>query len=73
MKTYSGVEVELHAFLTSVLDGDERSASLNGRSTLWIGGWMDSRAGLDVVAKKNIPASVGNRATAAQNIALSLN
>jgi hypothetical protein len=33
MKTYWGVEVQLHAFLTSALDGGEWSASRPGRFT----------------------------------------
>jgi hypothetical protein len=33
MKTYGGVEVQLHAFLSSVLDRSERSASLRGHFT----------------------------------------
>jgi hypothetical protein len=52
MKTYGGVEVKLHAFLTSVLDGGEWSASRPGRfiprerspGSRWIGSWVDSRA-----------------------------
>jgi len=31
MKTYKGVEVEFHAFLTLALDGGAYSASLSGR------------------------------------------
>jgi hypothetical protein len=46
MKAYGGVEVYLHAFLTSALDGSEWSASRPGRftpmerapGTHWIGG-----------------------------------
>jgi hypothetical protein len=33
MKTYWGVEIQLHAFLTSALDGGEWSASHPGRFT----------------------------------------
>jgi hypothetical protein len=48
MKTYWGMEVQLHAFLISALDGGEWSASRPGRftprervrGTHWIGGWV---------------------------------
>jgi hypothetical protein len=64
MKTYWGVEVLLHAFLTEALDGGEWSASRPGRfnprerapGTHWRGGWMGPRAGLDAVVKKKIPS-----------------
>jgi len=54
------VEVQLHAFLTSALDGHERSTSRPGRftpgkeppDTHWIGSWVGRRAGLDAVAKR---------------------
>jgi hypothetical protein len=41
MKTYGGMEVQLHVFFTSALDGGEWSASRSGRSnpsegTLWL-------------------------------------
>jgi hypothetical protein len=57
MKTYWGVEVELHAFLTSVLGGGEWSASCSGRfipCTHYMGGWVESSAVMDVVAKRKI-------------------
>jgi hypothetical protein len=65
MKMYWGVEVQLHGFLTLVLDGGEWSASHPGRftprerapGTHWIGGWVGTRAILDVVVKKKIPSS----------------
>jgi hypothetical protein len=64
IKTYGGVEVYLHAFLISALDGGEWSASHPGRytnrerspDTHWIGGWVGPRAGLDAVTKRNIPS-----------------
>jgi hypothetical protein len=58
MKTYGGVEVQLRAFLTSVLDGSEWSASAPGkgaRSTHWIEGWVGPGAGLDAMAKRENP------------------
>jgi len=33
MKTYGGIEVEIHTFLTSALHGDKWSASRSGRFT----------------------------------------
>jgi hypothetical protein len=64
MKTYWGVEVYLHAFLTSAQDGGEWSASRPGRfiprgsapDTHWIAGWVDPRAVLDTVLKRKIPS-----------------
>jgi hypothetical protein len=58
MKTYEGVEVYFHAFLTSALDGGEWSASRLGHfipgenvsGTDLIGGFVGPRAGLDEVA-----------------------
>jgi len=55
MKMYGGVEVYLHALLTSTLDGGEWSASrsvpfnptVRAPVTHWIGGWVDPRAGLE--------------------------
>jgi hypothetical protein len=56
------VEVYLHAFLTSILDGDELSVSrpchFTPREiapvTHWIWGWVGPRAGLDRVVKRKI-------------------
>jgi hypothetical protein len=56
------VDVQLHAFLTSALDGGEWSASRPGRfthregtpGTHWIGGWVGPRAVLDAVVKRKI-------------------
>jgi hypothetical protein len=60
MKAYGGVNVQIHIFLTSVLAGREWSATLPGplypqrMSPRYhcIGGWVDSRAGLDDVKKR---------------------
>jgi hypothetical protein len=57
------MEVELHAFLNSALDGGEWSASCPGCFTTggralcthWTGGWVGLRAGLDTVAKRKDP------------------
>jgi len=64
------VEVYLHAFLTSALDGDDWSASHHDRFTPWeiaynticTWGWVGPRAGLDAVANTEIPiiAPAGN-------------
>jgi hypothetical protein len=59
MKTYRGVDVQIHVFLASALVVGEWSASHPGRftprerapGTHWIGGWVDPRAGLDNVDK----------------------
>jgi hypothetical protein len=73
MKTYWGMEVQLHAFLTSALDGSEWSASRPDRftprkrvpGTHWTGGWVGPRAVLDAVMKKKIlsPRRVSNPRT----------
>jgi hypothetical protein len=60
MKTYRGVDVWIHVFLTSVLVGGEWTTSRPGRFTpgeralnsLWTGGWVGPRAGLDDVEKR---------------------
>jgi len=60
LKTYGGVEVRFHAFLTLALDGGEQSASCppplyseeGAFSAQWTGGWVDHRASMDVVAKE---------------------
>jgi hypothetical protein len=60
MKTYGGVDVQIHVFLTSTLAGGEWSALRPGRftpgerapGTHWIGGWMGPRAGLGDVEKR---------------------
>jgi hypothetical protein len=59
MDTQGGMEVYIYVFLTSALDGGERSASRPGSftseetdpGTHWIGVWMGPRAGVDAVAK----------------------
>jgi hypothetical protein len=60
MKAYGGVDVWIHIFLTSALDGGQRSTSRPGRfnppeiapGTQWIGGWVDASAGLEDVEKR---------------------
>jgi hypothetical protein len=59
MKTYGGVGVQIHIFLTSALFGGEWSASRPGRftpsetapGTHWIGGCVDPRGHPDVLKK----------------------
>jgi hypothetical protein len=58
MKTYRGVDVQIHIFLTSALAGGEWSASRPCRFNPgkepryhFIGGWVDPRAGLDDMEK----------------------
>jgi hypothetical protein len=79
MKTYWGMEVYLQAFLVSVLDGEECSASLPDRFTPevrvpishWIGGRVGPTAGLDAVAKRENPiiAPAGNWTPVVQPVA----
>jgi hypothetical protein len=55
MKTYRGVDVQIHVFLTSALAGGKWSASrpsLFNPGIHWIGGWVGPRAGLDDVEKR---------------------
>jgi hypothetical protein len=76
-----GVEVQLHAFLTSALDGSEWSASHPGlftpgeraSGTLLIS-WAGSRVGLDVVAKRQnlLLILAWNRNPVVQSISQSL-
>jgi hypothetical protein len=59
MKTYGGVDVYTHVFLTLALVGVEWSVSRLDRftpgerapCTHWIGGWVGPRAGLDDMEK----------------------
>jgi hypothetical protein len=57
-------EYGMKAFLTSVLDEDESSASRPSRfnpralGTHWIGGWVGPSAGLDAVEKRKIPQTL---------------
>jgi hypothetical protein len=60
MKTYVGMDVGIHIFLTSAIVGGECSASHPGRftpgerapGTHWIGGWVGPRADLDDAEKR---------------------
>jgi hypothetical protein len=61
MKAYGGVEVQLHAFLTSVIHGREWSSARPGRftpgknpGTHWIRGWVGSSVGLDVLEHREM-------------------
>jgi hypothetical protein len=76
MKTWE-VGAIAPVFLTSVLDGDEWSASCPYRYTLgetaqsiyWIGGWVSTRAGLDAMNEK-ILVPAGIRTPTFQPVAL---
>jgi hypothetical protein len=67
MKTYGGVDVWIHVFLTSALVRDEWSGSCSCRftpgertpGTHWTGGWVDPRAGLDDMEKRTFLALPG--------------
>jgi hypothetical protein len=55
MKTYRGVNVQIHVFSTSTLAGRGCAASRPGRfilGTHWIGGWMGPSVGQDDVEKR---------------------
>jgi hypothetical protein len=62
MKTYGGVDVQIHIFFTSALVIGEWSASHPGRLSAgerapgiqWIGSWVGPRAVLDVVERGKI-------------------
>jgi hypothetical protein len=63
VKTHWGVEIQLHPFLTLVLDGREWSALRPAESALgthWIGVSLGPRASLDVVVKKPLIAPARN-------------
>jgi hypothetical protein len=63
MKTYGGVEMYFHAFLTSALGIGDWSASHTSRFTLGkrtssthcVGGWVGPRAGLNVASEGKSP------------------
>jgi hypothetical protein len=69
MKTYGGVDVQIHVFLTSALVGAEWSASLPDRfnpgesapGKHWIGGWVGPGTGLDDIERRKNVASTGTR------------
>jgi hypothetical protein len=79
-RSTGGVEVYLHACLTSTLEGGECSASRPARFTpreksssiYWTGGWLRPRACLDAVAKRKIAATAGNRTPVIRAVAQSL-
>jgi hypothetical protein len=68
MKTYGGVDAQIHIFLASALVGGEWSALRPCRftpverapGTHWIGSWVDLRIGLDEVEKILDPTGTRN-------------
>jgi hypothetical protein len=67
MKVYGGMEVNFHAFLTSVTNEGEWSASCfrftprkKDYCTLWMGSSVDPRVILDISVKKNANITVRN-------------
>jgi hypothetical protein len=56
------MKVQIHAFITSKLDGCDWTASLPGSFTAsgthWIGGWVGPRAVLEAVVKRKNPIIV---------------
>jgi hypothetical protein len=67
MKTYQGVAVEIHVFLTSALVRGEWSASCPGHftpeerapGTHWIGGWVGPRTSLDDIQNRKFLTLLG--------------
>ena len=55
-KSIGGAEVQLHSFLTSVIDGCEWSTLCLGKNhgTHWIGGGVGPKNNLDVVKQRKI-------------------
>jgi len=79
METHGGVELQLHAFLTSAPGGGEWSALClscffpSERVLIhWLGGWMGHRTGLVAVAKSKIHAPARNQILIIQPVAQSL-
>jgi hypothetical protein len=69
MKTYGGVDVQIHIFLSSALDGGECSATSpgcftpgeNALCTHWIGGWVGPGRRSGRRGKENIIYPTGTR------------
>jgi hypothetical protein len=67
MKTYRGVDVQIHVFLTSALVGGEWTASHRGcfipeeraPCTHWIGDWVGLKAGLDAAEERTFLILLG--------------
>jgi hypothetical protein len=82
MKTYGALEIELHAFLTSALDGGEWSASRRATlptgidtevPTLYGAGWMGPTAGLGPMEmKQNLLPLPGIKPRSVRCLALDL-
>jgi hypothetical protein len=53
MKTYGGVDVQIHVFLTSELVC-EWSAAERVPGTQWLGGWVGPRTDLDDTGRRKI-------------------
>ena len=63
-KVYGGMDVELHLFVTSALDGIDWSSSVTGErifSTHRRRGWLSPRAGLETMQKMKIFLPAVNR------------
>ena len=60
LKAYGGVTVQFHSLLISALDRGKRPPSRLcslSSGTHWIGGWMNPRASLDSLEKRNVSCS----------------
>lgn len=64
MKAYRGVEVKLHSFITSALDGGQWLSLDAGRFTpgkntgsYWAGRCVEPKAGLDVSGKRTVSST----------------